>query len=326
MNWTEVKIATTHEGIEPVTALLLELGVTGIVVQDAADFEEFLKTASPRWDYVDESLESLRTCETTLTVYLPVNAQGAGELAALEEGLDRMRRLDEGGVYGRLRILTELVDEEDWANNWKQYFKPMPVGKRLLIRPTWETLREEDAQGRAVLSIDPGASFGTGGHHTTRLCLELLEETVRGGETMLDMGCGSGILGIAAMLLGAKCVTAVDVDENSVRIAGENFAENGVDISSVRRLCGDVTTDAALLETLQSEGGYELITANIVADVILAMLPILRELLRPDGRLILSGIISERADEVEAGVLAQGLCVQKRTGSGGWVALSCGEA
>lgn len=324
MDWTEVKIYTTHAGIEPVTALLLGIGVTGIVVEDSDDFADFLESETPHWDYVDESLDYLRACETNLTIYLPTNSQGADQFAALTQELRLLSQQEGAEEYGRLAVETANVNEDDWANNWKKYFKPMPVGKKLLIKPTWESLDGVDTTDRIILEIDPSASFGTGTHYTTRLCMELLEETVHGRESILDMGCGSGILGIAALLLGAKDVTAVDIDENSVRIARENFEQNHFHSDRLRTFCGDINSNMELRNTLCAER-YAIITANIVADVILAMLPALKQLLEREGKLLLSGIITEREAEIIAAVQAQGMVVQKRIEDGDWVALLCTE-
>ena len=319
MDWIETKIYTTHEGIEPVTGVLLGIGVSGIVVEDSQDFSDFLEAETPYWDYVDESLDYLRECETNLTVYLPDNAQGSEMYTLISQEMDRMRREDAPGAYGRLAVSTQNVNEEDWANNWKQYFKPIPVGKGLVIKPTWEELPLQLAEGRKVLEIDPSASFGTGTHYTTRLCLELLEEVVRGGEEVLDMGCGSGILGIAAALLGAKGVTAVDIDENSVRIARENFAQNRV-LDRVQTFCGDVNRSGSLREKVCA-WQYEIVCANIVADVIIAMLGTLKACMKPHGALLLSGIIAPREEDVQQALAREGLHVQRRLEDSDWIAL-----
>lgn len=321
MDWIKTKIYTTHEGIEPLTGVLLNLGITGFVVEDSQDFCEFLERETPRWDYVDESLNYLRDCETSLTVYLCDNAQGRELLCAIKGELTRLHTLDSEHAFGRLAAQTENVSEEDWANNWKQYFKPVPVGERLLIKPTWETLNASQAGGRIVLEIDPSASFGTGTHDTTRLCLALLEKTVKGGERLLDMGCGSGILGIAAMLLGADSVTAVDIDENSVRIARENFLANHIDESRLRFLCGDAGQDSALQAAITAQP-CSIVVANIVADVILALLPVLFASLAPRGVLLLSGIIEERCEEIKTALMAHNYALTALEQSGGWVAMA----
>lgn len=318
MEWKQVRIMTAHEGIEPVAAVLLELGVGGYTVEDAEDFAQFLRSETPHWDYVDDSLRYLENCETCLTVYLADNAQGAAQFARLLEELERLRALDNGHSWGRLAAECVNIREEDWADNWKQYFKPVPVGKRLMIKPTWESL--PDAGERMVLEIDPSASFGTGTHYTTRLCMELLEQTIHGGEEILDMGCGSGILGIACMLLGAKEVTAVDIDENAVRIAMENYRQNHIAPEKVRALCGDITRDEKLREQVCVRR-YKVILANIVADVILAMLDTLTACLEEGGSLLLSGIITERERDILEGLHRAGLRVCTRREEGGWVAL-----
>ena len=193
------------------------------------------------------------------------------------------------------------------------------MGKKLYIKPSWETPTAE-AAGRTVLEIDPASSFGTGQHHTTRLCLELMESEIQPGATrLLDLGCGSGILFIGGLLLGAKSAYAVDIEENAVRIAGENAAENHLDPDSYTISCGNVITDAALTEAIGT--GYDVITANIVADVIKAMAPLFPRFLKPDGTLILSGIITERADEVLETVTAQGFAVLEKREASGWCAV-----
>ncbi|MCI8622096.1 MAG: 50S ribosomal protein L11 methyltransferase [Provencibacterium sp.] len=318
MEWKQVRIYTTHEGIEPVAAVLLDLGAGGYTVEDAQDFEQFLKKEGPHWDYVDESLDYLRDCETSLTAYLADNAQGARQFSQLLEALERLRALDTEHAWGRLMAECGQIREEDWADNWKQYFKPISVGKRLMVKPTWEQL--PDAGGRAVLEIDPSASFGTGTHHTTRLCLELLEETVHGGEAVLDMGCGSGILGIAAMLLGASEVTAVDIDENAVRIAQENYRQNRIPEESLHAFCGDATRDGELRGRICARR-YPIVLANIVADVILSMLDILTACLEEGGVMLLSGIITEREEDIQQGLRHARLQVCGRREQGGWVAL-----
>ncbi|MCI8442313.1 MAG: 50S ribosomal protein L11 methyltransferase [Provencibacterium sp.] len=318
MDWKQIRVYTTHEGIEPVAAILLELGVGGYTVEDAEDFEAFLKSETPHWDYVDESLYPLRSCETSLTVYLADNEQGARQLERLLDELERLRAMDSTCSWGRLAAECGQIREEDWADNWKQYFKPIPVGERLMIKPTWESLPENG--GRAVLEIDPSASFGTGTHYTTRLCLEMLEQTVQGGEAVLDMGCGSGILGIACILLGAAEVTAVDIDENAVRIARENYRQNRIPEEKVHTFCGDIMKEEALRAAVCTRR-YPVIAANIVADVILAMLDTLKSCLEEEGKLLLSGIITEREEDILTGLRRAGLQILHRREEGGWVAL-----
>ena len=319
MNWTQVDIYTTTEAIDLLSSKIQDLGIRGCMVQDAQDFQEFLEQKDGRWDYLEDGLMELAHCETCITVYLPEDGQGAETLSALRDMLAQLRAADPKHIYGRLEMQCSGIREEDWANNWKQYFKPFPVGKKLYIKPSWETPTAE-AAGRTVLEIDPASSFGTGQHHTTRLCLELLESEIQPGATrLLDLGCGSGILFIGGLLLGAKSAYAVDIEENAVRIAGENAAENHLDPDSYTISCGNVITDAALTEAIGT--GYDVITANIVADVIKAMAPLFPRFLKPDGTLILSGIITERADEVLETVTAQGFAVLEKREASGWCAV-----
>lgn len=319
MNWTQVDIYTTTEAIDLLSSKIQDLGIRGCMVQDAQDFQEFLEQKDGRWDYLEDGLMELAHCETCITVYLPEDGQGAETLSALRDMLAQLRAADPEHIYGRLEMQCSGIREEDWANNWKQYFKPFPVGKKLYIKPSWETPTAE-AAGRTVLEIDPASSFGTGQHHTTRLCLELMESEIQPGATrLLDLGCGSGILFIGGLLLGAKSAYAVDIEENAVRIAGENAAENHLDLDSYTISCGNVITDAALTEAIGT--GYDVITANIVADVIKAMAPLFPRFLKPDGTLILSGIITERADEVLETVTAQGFAVLEKREASGWCAV-----
>ena len=319
MNWTQVDIYTTTEAIDLLSSKIQDLGIRGCMVQDAQDFQEFLEQKDGRWDYLEDGLMELAHCETCITVYLPEDGQGAETLSALRDMLAQLRAADPEHIYGRLEMQCSGIREEDWANNWKQYFKPFPVGKKLYIKPSWEVPTAE-AAGRTVLEIDPASSFGTGQHHTTRLCLELMESEIQPGATrLLDLGCGSGILFIGGLLLGAKSAYAVDIEENAVRIAGENAAENHLDPDSYTISCGNVITDAALTEAIGT--GYDVITANIVADVIKAMAPLFPRFLKPDGTLILSGIITERVDEVLETVTAQGFAVLEKREASGWCAV-----
>ena len=177
MNWTQVDIYTTTDGIDLLCSDLMDLGIRGFSIQDAEDFNEFLQNKDGKWDYIDEDLMGLSHCESCVTIYLPEDAQGAETLQMVQELLKRKKAADTEGKFGRLEAVLTGVKEEDWANNWKQYFKPFPVGEKLYIRPSWE--HDEPEAGRTVLEIDPESSFGTGQHHTTRLCLELMESAAR---------------------------------------------------------------------------------------------------------------------------------------------------
>ena len=198
MNWIETQIITASAGVDALCAMLTDLGIKGFSIADPADFQEFLQNKEGKWDYIDQDLLGMAQGDTTVTVYLPDNAQGAEQLVALRAMLAQIHARDDAQLFGTLELTLKNVREEDWANNWKQYFKPFTVGERLLIKPSWETC--ENPRNRAVLEIDPASSFGTGQHHTTRLCLELLEQLMHPGDRVLDLGCGSGILSIAFQL------------------------------------------------------------------------------------------------------------------------------
>lgn len=216
MEWTEVNIFTSADGIEVLCSKLMDIGIKGFVIKDSEDFKEFLENKNGQWDYIDDDLMGLAECETCITAYLPCNNQGADMLMSVKAMLADMKSADTENVYGRLEAELSNIREEDWANNWKQYFKPFKVGEKLAVKPSWEEYSDDS---RIILEIDPASSFGTGQHHTTRLCLELIEKALNKGDTVLDMGCGSGILSIAAMLLGADHAIAVDIDENAAATA-----------------------------------------------------------------------------------------------------------
>lgn len=317
MNWTQVDIFTTTAGIDLLCSNLMDLGIRGFSIQDAEDFNEFLQNKDGKWDYIDEDLMGLSHCESCVTIYLTQDQQGADTLRLIQALLHQMKVEDTEQQYGRLETVLSGIREEDWENNWKQYFKPFSVGEHLLIKPTWETCKAE--AGRSVLEIDPESSFGTGQHHTTRLCLELMEQEIKDGCRMLDMGCGSGILFIGGMLLGAKEAFAVDIEENATRIAKKNAAQNHLPKYSYTVRCGNVLTDAALRQEIGD--GYDLVTANIVADVLKAMASQFPLYLKSNGILIISGIIVERKDEVIQAMLEQGFTVLDIREKEGWAAV-----
>ena len=313
MDWKEVAIYTTTAGIGPVEAVLDDNGIEGYVLEDAADFEEFLKDTEVYWDYVDEDLVREKRAQET---YLPDNEDGAKQYADLCRALENLKARDTGHAWGRLCTETALTRQEDWEWGWKQYFKPFPVGKTFMIKPSWETV--DDPQGRRILEIDPASSFGTGSHDTTQLCMTALEECVHPGDKLLDMGTGSGILAIAAAMLGADVQTVVDIDENCLRTAQENAEKNHVSIG--RSLCGDALRDPALAQEIGA--GYDIIVANIVADIIIGMAPMFYEKLVSGGTLICSGILNERADEVRAALERTGFVTLHHANSTDWSAFS----
>ncbi|MCR5016429.1 MAG: 50S ribosomal protein L11 methyltransferase [Ruminococcus sp.] len=316
MEWTEVNIYTTADGIELLCSKLTDIGIKGFVIKDSEDFKEFLENKNGQWDYIDDDLMGLADCETCITVYLPCNDQGADMLNSVRAMLAEMKSSDTEGAYGRLEAELASIREEDWANNWKQYFKPLKVGDTLVIKPSWEEY--DDAGERIILEIDPASSFGTGQHHTTRLCLEILEGCVKEGDRILDLGCGSGILSIAAILLGAENAVAVDIDENAAATAKENAIKNHIPAEDYKTYFGNILSDEKLAAEI--DGQYDIITANIVADVLIAMKGYFKRYLRDGGYLIVSGIIEERMEEVlsaieECGFTRLGVNVKE-----GWAA------
>ena len=313
MNWTEVKIYTATAGIDPLTGSMLDLGLQGFMIEDAQDFDEFLHDTTPHWDYVDQAvMEKMKDCETCVTIYVADNPQGMEELMQVRQILARLKAQDPDGKYGRLELEMKDVDEEDWSNAWKKYYHPVQVGEHLVVCPSWEAYDRKPDE--VVLTLNPGMAFGTGTHDTTRLCMELLEKYITPQDTVLDVGCGSGILAITAALLGANKIIGCDIDEVAVKVAGENAALNGVQ-DRIAFHQGDLTS--------QVEGSFQIICANIVADVIIRLSEDAGRYLAKDGIFITSGIIDTREQDVLNALEQNGFQVIERRTSGGWVALAC---
>ncbi|MDD6044385.1 MAG: 50S ribosomal protein L11 methyltransferase [Clostridia bacterium] len=296
MKWMEVTVFTTEQGLDAVCARLDMLGINQVMIEQGRDsIEEFLRNTARYWDYAD--MDALVASEEPcVKAYIADVADNRATVKAIEESFDELKRMDVGIDLGSLNTVVRLTDDEDWENNWKIYYKPLEIGERLLIRPSWE--QAEDT-GRTVLSLDPGMAFGTGSHHTTRMCLEFLEKTVKDGDDMIDLGCGSGILSIGALLLGAKQALAVDIDPVAEKIAYENAAMNDIYNDRYTVLIGDVLSDTALQDRL-CEKKYDVVAANIVASVIIELTKMVPRIIKPEGVYIMSGIIGDRLDEVLA--------------------------
>ena len=322
MNWLELHIDTTHAGLEPLETMLSSLGIDGVVIDDETEFQDFLENNRQYWDYVDEDLEQEMRGKSRITFYLPADDEGFAKMGEVRIALEEVKKTAEG--WGSLLMTMDNLQDADWENNWKQYYKPMEIGERLLVVPQWEAeeaLAKPKYAGRVPLILDPGLTFGTGSHATTRLCLTALEKTVKGGEKVLDLGCGSGILSIAALKLGAKDALAVDIDDKCLTVAYENAALNGIGKDTYTVTVGDVLSD----EKMRAEigGGYDVVLANIVADVIIGLAPMARSLLSENGLFICSGIIDTRAEEVAGKLRQAGLEILEGRESEGWFSYTC---
>lgn len=318
MNWSEVTIETAKPMTDILCAMLTDIGFKGFSVYDPDDFEDLMAGRVGHWDYLEEGLaEALTQGNPSVTVYIPENAQGAEQLVALKALLAQLKSSEQAEAYGTLEMTMKGIREEDWANNWKQYFKPLPIGEKLWITPTW--VDEPVPEGRTALHIDPGSSFGTGQHDTTKLCLKFLEGCVENGSHILDIGCGSGILSIGAMLLGAKDAIAVDIEQNAADSSAENAQRNGIDLANYKTYCGNILEDEALVAKIGS--GYDVVCANIVADILIAMRKLFVNFMKDGAKLMLSGIIDERLDEVLEAMQQEGLKVLNAEHSAGWAAV-----
>ena len=317
MDWLELKIDTSHAGLDAVTDMLEQQGVTGVMIDDEADFQSFLENNRQYWDYVDDDLLAQKKGVSRVTFYLERNEDAYGTVAAVRMAMSALKK--DHPEYAPLLLTMADVADEDWENNWKQFYKPMEIGRRLLVKPSWEEL--EAPTDRIVLQMDPGMVFGTGTHETTQLCLEMLDAQVQPGMRVLDLGCGSGILSIAALRLGAESAFACDIDEKCVDVAYENAALNGIEKDRYTVRWGDVLTDAALRQEMGA--GYDIVVANIVADVIMGLSPHVRPFLKPGGLFLCSGIIDDRAAEVLEKLKADGWDVFEQRSNEGWFSYLC---
>ena len=296
MNWTEVSIYTTTNGIEIINGALMKLNINDAVIEDAKVFDEFLNDKKQNWDYFDEDLTKMKDIESCIKVYLADNEQGRGLLDKIYEFIEELKEDNMNIDLGSLRVETKVLNDEDWANNWKKYFKPFEVADKIVIKPSWEDYKDS-AQGKIILVIDPGMSFGTGQHHTTRLCIEQIIKYINKDMEVLDLGCGSGILSIATLLLGAQKCVGVDIDENAVRIAKENAELNNIYEDKFNVYCGDVTEDNALQNKI-GYNKYDMIEVNIIAQIIMGMSHTFPKFLKKGGLVIASGIITKYMQDV----------------------------
>ena len=305
MKWCEVSIQTTHEATEIIAEIFRDLGASGVVIEAPELVNDYI--TSGKWDYTDIPIAT-ETEVVTEKAYLPVNGELDGRLKSFELELAALK---ERGVSIAPGIITTCeLQDEDWSDTWKQYFHVEKPGERIVIKPTWESY--EAKEGELVVELDPGAAFGTGTHATTSMCIKELEQLVKPGMTVFDVGTGSGILSIISAKLGAKDIQAVDYDDSVIKIVEENLAQNNVqDIVSVAQ--------SDLMQNVH--GKANLVIANIIADIIIRLFDQLDEHLEEDGTLLTSGIIEDRIDDVIDAADAHGYQVVKRLENKGWACI-----
>lgn len=297
MNYYEVAIYTSSEGIDAVSALLTMLGHETFMIEDASVVEELLqKENSYDWDYVDDSVIAQKDAESRIVLYLEPEDDTEAVITAIRESVKLLKQQDEAGRFGRLEVESSYESDEEWKDKWKEYFKPSRMTDHIVIKPTWEEY--EAKEGDMIIEIDPGMAFGTGTHATTRMCVKHLENYIESPEDrVLDLGCGSGILSIAAALLGSEHVYGVDIDPNAVAASAENVEKNGLS-HIVSIAYGDVT------EGLGQKA--DIIAANLMADLIIALTPDIAKHLEGKKIFISSGILEEKLEEVSEAICDNG--------------------
>ncbi len=306
MDWIEASVTTTTGYADAVSEVLMQNGAKGTQILDRSDVPKKDDGTGFGELYGEDILDNMPQ-EVTVKAWF----SAAEDVLNTKDALKLLSEQAETNL-GNLNLSVQNVKDEDWAENWKKYYKPMRVGKNLVIRPVWEEYQEESSD--LVITMDPGMAFGTGTHETTRLCMEMIESHFKGGEA-LDIGTGSGILAIALSQLGAEKVTAVDIDPVAVKAAGENIARNRLE-NKVMAIQGDLTRDI--------QGPFDFVCANILADVIISLASPVKNLLRKGAPFLASGIIKDRKQDVLDAFLSAGYKLLDEKEQGEWVALLFG--
>ncbi|NBH60162.1 50S ribosomal protein L11 methyltransferase [Anaerotruncus sp. 80] len=319
MKYLEINIETSAAGIEPVVSALLNLGITDTVVEDPRDIEDLMdKKQTYDWDYLDDSIIEKMKESPKVTVYLEDTEENrtlAEQIApAMEELRSKAREgiFGEGADFGSLRVSKKQEDDTQWKDKWKEYFKPARIAENIVVKPTWESYERQGDE--KVIEIDPGMAFGTGTHETTSLCVKMLEKYQKESDKVLDVGCGSGILSIAAALLGAEDVLGVDIDPVAVEVAAENIELNGV-ANVAKAQYGDLTKGI--------DYKADIVVANLMADLVMMLSEDVARHMQPGGLFISSGILVEKEVQVTEHLRSQGFGIVEVREDGGWCCIVC---
>lgn len=308
MEWTKITVDADPRAEEVVSNILMEAGAKGVEIQGS---ESFLSQEAPvTWDVADPMEDSV---PYGLSAYYPAS-EAEFALMMVRQRLDALRSCDQDGSMGKLAASTETVSDADWENSWKKYFQPVRVADFMVVKPTWVDYNADPDQ--VVIEVDPGMAFGTGNHETTRLCLALMEKFVHEGETVADVGCGSGVLALAAAKMGAEHVYALDVDPIAVEVTQQNAAVNGVQ-NTVEAI------QSNLLSALPEGTTVDMVVCNIIADAIIQLTPSIPDVLRKNGMFLCSGIIADRLNDVLKALNDANLRVISMLRAGEWVGLAC---
>ncbi|MBQ3080047.1 MAG: 50S ribosomal protein L11 methyltransferase [Clostridia bacterium] len=311
MDWMKVTVLTTTIASDLVSQMLIDAGSSGTVIEDKNDVQ-LNQRPEGQWDIIDEEIARKIGDDVKVTGFYPMDDRASDAIAGIREKARNLHLIAPGVDLGKLTVSTSTIDDEDWAESWKSQYKPFRLGKHIVIRPGWEAY--EAKEGDKVVTIDPGMAFGTGTHETTGMCVSLVEEYMKLGMTAMDIGTGTGILAIAAAHMGASRVLASDIDPMAVRVAKENIEING--FSNVIE-----AVEGNLLEVCKEKA--DIVIANIIADVIIAISAPVREFVKPGGVFICSGIAREREDEVIKALTDAGYGKLDKRNMGEWTAIAC---
>lgn len=305
MKWTEITIKTTTEAVEAVTNILYDMNVGGVSIEDPKDFK-FQKKNEYDWDFVEEEIFNSGYDGVIIKTYITEERDVTDDINIIKE---RINALKEFGIdIGDAIVELSEVDEQDWANEWKNYYKPTKIGEKIVVKPTWEEYEKKEDD--LIVELDPGMAFGTGTHETTTMCIRQLEKYVNENSKVFDIGCGSGILAISAAKLGAKDVLAVDLDEVAVKVSKENVSLNNVDVKVMHGNLMEVVNDKA-----------DIVVANIIADIIKILAKDIKNFMKEDAVFISSGIIHKKVDEVKNSLEENGLEIVEIQTLGEWNAI-----
>ena len=310
MDWMEYTVLTTTEGSDLISQILMDAGSAGTMIEDKNDVAANQRPEG-QWDIIDEAIAKRIGDDVKVTGYYEVDEKLRDRILHIESELHRLRGLDLGMDLGKLETRTHSVAEEDWTESWKKAFRPFRLGAHMVVKPSWEAV--ETAPGDHVIEIDPGMAFGTGTHETTGMCVELVEKNVKPGDSVIDIGTGTGILAIAAAHMGASRVLATDLDAVAVRVARENVKNNGFE-GTIEMRCGD------LLEVVDEQA--DVVIANIIADVIIGLAAPVKPHVADGGVFICSGIAVNRLKDVLAALGAAGYQVLDTLVRGEWAAVA----